>query len=263
MLHGVEQLGLSVVFHSLHRLHLQHLAGLLSVGQHDGDFIRLDVIDVSPVQYAFSCIGSVFCLVGIEIHHVAPAEVGQKTYFLSGHTQRYPLRHIVALHTCLGLDGQSHIDVPRFYLFSQRHVPQVCHATAHPLLRAHFRQQLFTIHEGHHAAEVFPLQWRHGLQWLGDLFYLRQQIAVVEHRVVSTGVERFGRQHADDAVKAMAGDVIVGGHDMVAQSNGFKKQVAVKGHRHEPQLRWVSRIEQMNVSVPVVQTEVVSQHSII
>ena len=163
----------------------------------------------------------------------------------------------------LGLDGQSHIDVPRFYLFSQRHVPQVCHATAHPLLGAHFRQQLFTIHEGHHAAEVFPLQWRHGLQWLGDLFYLRQQIAVVEHRVVSTGVERFGCQHADDAVKTMAGDVIVGGHDMVAQSNGFKKQVAVKGHRHEPQLRWVSRIEQMNVSVPVVQTEVVSQHSII
>ncbi|CCY81754.1 unknown [Prevotella sp. CAG:1185] len=84
-----------------------------------------------------------------------------------------------------------------------------------------------------------------------------------ERRRGFCGVERGGRKFGQHAVEAVEGYVEVGSDNLVAQTDGLSKELAIKGYGKEALCRGIFRIEQTDVCLVETKIEVVSQHAVI
>ena len=89
----------------------------------DGDAVCVDFDEISLEKECLSDVGFFRRAIGIEVNHVAQAEVGQEVFALIGHIERDNIIAVELLALCFSGNGEAGIDVSRLFFDGQRHVP--------------------------------------------------------------------------------------------------------------------------------------------
>ena len=101
------------------------------------------------------------------------------------------------------------------------------------------------------------------MERLGDGFYLRFQILVVEEVLSACHIQYLGGKFVQRMFETLLGYLEGGGYQLVAVLDGFLEELLVVGYHHQSVLWTVFGVEQSDVHAVVAQLEVVLQYTIV
>ena len=101
------------------------------------------------------------------------------------------------------------------------------------------------------------------MERLGDGFYLRFQILVVEEVLSACHIQYLGGKLVQRMFETLLGYLEGGGYQLVAVLDGFLEELLVVGYHHQSVLWTVFGVEQSDVHAVVAQLEVVLQYTIV
>ena len=257
MLNGVEQPPATAVAPC-------HDVGILqSVAQKHSHALRLYTHHHALEQYTPAHVGLFVFRISVYIHHVSAPEVGREVVAAVGNVE---CQHVVAacrLVYCESGKLQSHVHASGVELLLHTHAPHVSHATARSGKTTRLRQLLLFEHKGHHAAQIGAFQRWERRQRRGHLLKLRQQISVIKETAHAVHVERFGRQPVYRRGKTVACHGVLLRHNEIAEGYCLAQFSLKMSRAYESLGHRILRVEQHDLDVLPVQTEVVFQHSVI
>ena len=205
-------------------------------------------------------------VVGIEIHHVTPAEVrAARRSFRFRNAQRYQVvaASLFVRPLFVG-NGESHVDVARLQLLVECHAPQVGSGHVGSVVLAHLLYPLLPVDKGHHALQVGSFQRLKRRQGSAHIPYLRLYVATEEVVAAHSGIDRFRPQVGHDGTKTSHAGQILQSHHLVTQSDGFPEQRLVEMHVKQSQSGRIVGVEQTQKGlVDVLVREVTAQHAIV
>ena len=142
---------------------------------------------------------------------------------------------VAPLRPALGLvdDAQAYKQVARLLLHGYRHVPQVGHAGGLSLMAAHLGSQMLAVDKGEHAHEI---GMGHGIVRMERPERLLQpwaDVAQIERLGCRVLQEHIGMERVGHRTESVARDIVVCGHDAVAEPQCLvqERSVAVHGHQ--------------------------------
>ncbi len=237
---------------------------LLSVVEFYGDSPGANVGHAAFEQHSLAQVGFFVRRIGIEEHHITLPEVGQEILALIGNRQGDEVETVISvgLVTLLHINnGESGVDISRFALLRQGHVPQVGHAVAGAFDHSHLRHEVFPDGKLHHPAEVSALQRLQVLQWPDTAFELWSQVGVIEVVIPFLPVQFAGVEFLEHVLHSVTRDVIFQCHRLVAEPYGLIEQFHEVCHAHQSVGEGIFRVEQSDVGVRDV--KVVIQNTIV
>ena len=101
------------------------------------------------------------------------------------------------------------------------------------------------------------------MERIGDGFYLRLQILVVEEVLGTSYIEHIGCKLVECMFKTFLGYFERSGYQLVAVFYGFLEELLIVGYHHQSILRLILGIEQTDIHAVVAQFEVVLQYAIV
>ena len=183
-----------------------------------------------PLQTAFeedgaACVGLYRLVVGIEINHVAAAEIGEKVHALVRHGERQCVADPLAgdrLRVAVFVDhlrlGEPCIDVSGLFLLCQRHVPKVRHTVARTFHNPDACEDVLTDDKLCHATVVSAFQGRDCLQRSNEAQQLWPEVSLVEMTAEVCTVECLLGELRQNVLYAVLCHVKLQGYGFVAEA---------------------------------------------